>query len=124
MPTSQESEAADEISQILSARAVKYTHQNDELLRPSRIEEESLRDSLNVRVRSHVMSCPTNAYITSKQNLRKRKAKELAKAQERNSRRPRTEPEPEPEPEWPPRRRHHKTPLSPKSKYALNLLYI
>lgn len=38
----------DDIQQILNG-SIKYSHRNDSLLRPSRVEEESLRTALKVR---------------------------------------------------------------------------
>ena len=46
VPNVQRTDDANEIQAILSN--VKYTHQNDDLLRPSRVEEASLAESLKV----------------------------------------------------------------------------
>ncbi|KAH8114900.1 P-loop containing nucleoside triphosphate hydrolase protein [Phellopilus nigrolimitatus] len=91
LPSTQRSNAVDEIHQILGAGYVKYSHQNDDLLRPSRVEEESLQTTLK--------------------KLKKRKAEEDV-SQERGQGRPRRSPGYE----WPPRRAHHQAPLSPGSK--------
>ncbi|OCB85855.1 hypothetical protein A7U60_g6986 [Sanghuangporus baumii] len=48
VPSVQKNEAAGEIQQILVAGNIKYTHQNEDLLRPSRVEEVSLAESLKV----------------------------------------------------------------------------
>lgn len=42
-------EESHDIQQILAKACVKYSHQNEDLLRPSLVEEESLRSSLKVR---------------------------------------------------------------------------
>ncbi|KAL5520387.1 hypothetical protein ACEPAG_9611 [Sanghuangporus baumii] len=100
VPTAQKNEAADEIQQILAAGNIKYTHQNEDLLRPSRVEEVSLAESLK--------------------KFRKRRAAAEDSSRERGpgrrARRARRTADREAEPEWPPRRRHHTRPLSPRSK--------
>ncbi|THH04714.1 hypothetical protein EW145_g5316 [Phellinidium pouzarii] len=89
LPSSQNGETIDNVQQILSAGSIRYTHQNDDLFRPSRMEEETLK------------------------KYRKRKAESDSpeRGQGRGSR-----PRVDSGTEWPPRRAHHKAPLSPKSK--------
>lgn len=48
VPSSQRKESNDEVQKLLSKACIRYTHQNDELLRPSRVEEESLKESIKV----------------------------------------------------------------------------
>ncbi|KAG2093025.1 P-loop containing nucleoside triphosphate hydrolase protein [Suillus cothurnatus] len=85
-----------DIHKTLSAIGVKYSHRNDDVLLPSRIEEERSRTAL-------------------KEAKRKRAAAKKLKS-ERNQGTPQQSKTPEPE--WPPRRKHHKAPLSPRSKLA------
>ncbi|OAX33766.1 hypothetical protein K503DRAFT_699906 [Rhizopogon vinicolor AM-OR11-026] len=91
-------EVADDndIHKTLSAIGVKYSHRNDDVLLPSRIEEERSRTAL-------------------KEAKRKRAAANKQKSGRQGSpKKSKT-----PEPQWPPRRKHHKAPLSPQSKLAL-----
>ncbi|KAA1466811.1 hypothetical protein DENSPDRAFT_831699 [Dentipellis sp. KUC8613] len=76
-----------DVSSILNSYGIKYSHRNDDILAPSHIEEAKLK------------------------NVIKEKRKQARKAKEKKE-----TPEKSPEPEWPPRRRHHKPPPSPKSK--------
>lgn len=85
-----------DIHKTLSAIGVKYSHRNDDVLLPSRIEEERSRTAL-------------------KEAKRKRAAAKKLKS-ERNQSTPQQSKTPEPQ--WPPRRKHHKAPLSPQSKLA------
>ncbi|KAL4077447.1 P-loop containing nucleoside triphosphate hydrolase protein [Scleroderma citrinum] len=77
-----------DIQKTLSAIGVKYSHRNDDILQPSRIEEERSRDAL----RKHKQK---------KASTRKRKAAGADQG------RPRI-----PDEEWPPKRKHHKAPVS------------
>ncbi|KAI0312226.1 P-loop containing nucleoside triphosphate hydrolase protein [Amylostereum chailletii] len=79
------------VTKILDSYGIKYSHRNDELLAPSHIDKE--RDKIALQeIRERV-----------KRTKREKKSKEINKA---------------PEAEWPPRRKHHKISLSPKSKLA------
>ncbi|EJD04971.1 uncharacterized protein FOMMEDRAFT_154122 [Fomitiporia mediterranea MF3/22] len=111
VPAEERGERINEIQRILAAGSIKYTHQNEDLLRPSRVEEVSLAESLK--------------------KLRKRKAAEDSSRERGSSSQQRRQstsrrrgnhnsPSP-PVPEWPPRRSHHQQPLSPRSKYVLAL---
>ncbi|KLO16592.1 hypothetical protein SCHPADRAFT_919848 [Schizopora paradoxa] len=91
-PTGKEQEDGD-IQQILNG-SIKYSHRNDSLLRPSRIEEESLRVALKRRRSSG--KNPQNSPRTKKGKR-----------------------ETTPDMNWPPRRGHHLAPQSPKSKLRL-----
>ncbi|KAJ8590654.1 hypothetical protein M405DRAFT_766039 [Rhizopogon salebrosus TDB-379] len=83
-----------DIHKTLSAIGVKYSHRNDDVLLPSRIEEERSRNAL-------------------KEAKRKRAAASKLKSAQGSPRKSKT-----PEPQWPPQRKHHKPPLSPQSKLA------
>ncbi|TDL26985.1 hypothetical protein BD410DRAFT_836072 [Rickenella mellea] len=78
---------SDEIQQILGGGAIKYRHLNDNIIRPSKVEEESWRAEMKER---------------------KRKAKRSKRERSESAER-----------QWPPRRRHHKAPVSPNSKLKL-----
>ncbi|KAH7924359.1 hypothetical protein BV22DRAFT_517474 [Leucogyrophana mollusca] len=77
-----------DIHKTLNAIGVKYSHRNDDVLLPSRIEEERSRNALKEKRRQRAAA---------------RKAKAEGKAD--TSQRSKT-----PEPQWPPKRRHHKAP--------------
>ncbi|KAI0742679.1 P-loop containing nucleoside triphosphate hydrolase protein [Daedaleopsis nitida] len=81
-------EEPNDVEKTLSALGVQYTHRNDDLIAESTIEGQRVQKLLE----------------------EKKKAAKKAK-QRRQSGKEKT-----PEPEWPPRRRHHKRPLSPRSK--------
>ncbi|KAG6837763.1 hypothetical protein H0H93_001690 [Arthromyces matolae] len=81
LPTTDNSEQ-DSIHRTLSAIGVKYSHHNDQIIAPSRIEEERTKKTLLTR--------------------RRRKSKPAkANSPEKRS----------PKPQWPPIRKHHKVPL-------------
>jgi len=87
-----------DVQDTLAAIGVKYSHHNDEVLIPSRIEEERSRNALKEYKR---------------QKNARAKAIRRPNASSSITRRDET-----PEPVWPPRRRHHKPTLSPNSKLA------
>jgi len=78
----------DDIKKTLNAVGVKYSHRNDEILLPSRIEEERSRNALKEKRRR-------------KSGGRKSTIAKPSKS---------------PEPQWPPKRKHHKPPPSPQTK--------
>ncbi|KAF8890663.1 P-loop containing nucleoside triphosphate hydrolase protein [Infundibulicybe gibba] len=80
----------DVIQKTLNAIGVQYSHLNDEILMPSRIEEERTKNTLL--------------------QTRKRKG--------RTSTNQPSKPEPSPQPQWPPRRKHHKPPPTPEEQLA------
>jgi len=86
----------DDIQKALGAIGVKYSHRNDDVLLPSRIEEERSRNALKEHKRRKVSG---------------RKSKE-AEA-ETKTKRSKT-----PEMEWPPKRKHHKPPPTPTEQLA------
>ncbi|KIK23702.1 hypothetical protein PISMIDRAFT_100044 [Pisolithus microcarpus 441] len=80
-----------DVQKTLSAIGVRYSHRNDDILQPSRIEEERSRDALR-------------RHKERKAAARKRKqAGELEPASRSKT----------PEEQWPPKRKHHKAPASP-----------
>ncbi|KAI8972582.1 P-loop containing nucleoside triphosphate hydrolase protein [Trametes punicea] len=80
-----------DIEKTLSAIGVRYSHRNDDLIAESAIEGQRMRIKLQ----------------------RKKKAKE-AKERRGSGKKDKS-----PEPEWPPKRRHHKAPPSPRSKLRI-----
>ena len=50
VPSVQVSDTSDEINKILGKQGIKYSHQNDHLLRPSRVEEMSLQEAVKVNI--------------------------------------------------------------------------
>ena len=44
IPSSQQNESVDQIQQILNTGAVKYVHENESLLKPSKVEEEAIKE--------------------------------------------------------------------------------
>ncbi|EGO02844.1 hypothetical protein SERLA73DRAFT_176268 [Serpula lacrymans var. lacrymans S7.3] len=85
----------DEIQKTLNFVGVKYSHRNDDVLLPSLIEEERARNALK----------------------KKRQEKEARRAQKSDNVDTATQPK-VPAPDWPPHRKHHSMPPSPKSKLA------
>ncbi|KAH7882176.1 P-loop containing nucleoside triphosphate hydrolase protein, partial [Phlebopus sp. FC_14] len=81
-----------DIQKTLSAIGVKYSHRNDDVLLPSRIEEERARKALN-------------------EHKRRKAAARQVKDEHGALKRSRT-----PEPVWPPKRKHHKAPASPETQ--------
>ncbi|CAA7262618.1 unnamed protein product [Cyclocybe aegerita] len=79
----------DIIQKTLNAIGVTYSHMNDEILVPSKIEAERTKRSLL--------------------NVRKRKSKGAEKEKEK---------EPSPQFQWPPKRRHHKPQPTPEQQLA------
>ncbi|KAF8556760.1 hypothetical protein OG21DRAFT_1553783 [Imleria badia] len=84
-----------DIQKALGAIGVKYSHRNDDVLLPSRIEEERSRNALKEHKR------------------RKAAARKSEGAGETKTKRSKT-----PEIEWPPKRKHHKAPLTPMEQLA------
>ncbi|EIW76686.1 hypothetical protein CONPUDRAFT_63659 [Coniophora puteana RWD-64-598 SS2] len=82
-----------DVQDTLAAIGVKYSHHNDEVLIPSRIEEERSRNALKKNARAKSIRRPNASSSTTRRDKT-------------------------PEPVWPPRRRHHKPTLSPNSKLA------
>lgn len=118
VPTVQQNKEADEIQKILSD--VKYTHQNDNLLRPSVVEEASLAESLKVLL-SLKQSWPVPAYdsyILGTQKIQKKKSAQRKHQQSRSKRPSAVKPESDEKEaeEWPPRRSRGQPPLTPFEK--------
>ncbi|KAJ3486416.1 hypothetical protein NLI96_g4253 [Meripilus lineatus] len=80
-------EEGNEIQKILNGIGVNYMHRNDNLIQDSVIEERRVE-----------------ALLEKKKKLQ-RKARTRGQSEDKP-----------PEPQWPPKRKHHKAPLSPKSK--------
>ncbi|KAL1938981.1 hypothetical protein VTO73DRAFT_11134 [Trametes versicolor] len=84
----------DDIEKTLNAIGVHYTHRNDDLIAPSAIEGQRMQVMLQER---------------------KKKAKQAKERRDSGKKgKDKT-----PEPEWPPRRKHHKAPPSPRSKLQI-----
>ncbi|KAG8215230.1 RAD26-like SNF2 family DNA-dependent ATPase [Butyriboletus roseoflavus] len=83
-----------DMHKTLGALGVKYSHRNDDVLLPSRIEEERSRKAL-------------------KEHKRRKAAARKSKEAEAETKRSKT-----PEMEWPPKRKHHKAPLMPIEQLA------
>ncbi|KIK94177.1 hypothetical protein PAXRUDRAFT_784462 [Paxillus rubicundulus Ve08.2h10] len=83
-----------DIQKTLGAIGVKYSHLNDDVLLPSRIEEERSRNAL-------------------KEHKRRQQARRKLKDpdDEDSVKMSKT-----PDPEWPPKRKHHKVPVSPRKQ--------
>lgn len=102
-PPPTESREQDVIQKTLNSVGVMYSHHNDEILVPSRIEEERTKKML-VRSVSWVIS---SAAAYDLQKKRRRMSKPSSPAQGSAP------------VQWPPRRRHHKLPLTPEQQYAV-----
>ncbi|KAG6907722.1 hypothetical protein DXG01_007635 [Tephrocybe rancida] len=87
-PPSAETREQDAIQKTLSAIGVKYSHHNDQVLAPSRIEEERTKKTLL--------------------KTRRRKSKHKGASPEKGS----------PKPQWPPIRKHHKPLPTPEEQLA------
>ncbi|KAI0370889.1 P-loop containing nucleoside triphosphate hydrolase protein [Pilatotrama ljubarskyi] len=83
-----------DIEKTLNAIGVHYTHRNDDLIAESAIEGQRMQKMLE----------------------RKKKAKQT---KERRGSGKKGQKDKSPEPEWPPRRKHHKAPPSPRSKLRI-----
>ncbi|KAI5985016.1 RAD26-like SNF2 family DNA-dependent ATPase [Pisolithus albus] len=81
-----------DVQKTLSAIGVRYSHRNDDILQPSRIEEERSRDALR-------------RHKERKAAARKRKQAGESEPASRSK---------TPEEPWPPKRKHHKAPASPQ----------
>lgn len=81
-------EESSDIEKTLSALGIQYTHRNDDLIAESAIEGQRMLK-----------------LIQEKEEEAKKAKKQRDSAKDKS-----------PEPEWPPRRRHHKRPPSPRSK--------
>ncbi|KAI6118485.1 P-loop containing nucleoside triphosphate hydrolase protein [Pisolithus croceorrhizus] len=81
-----------DVQKTLSAIGVRYSHRNDDILQPSRIEEERSRDALR-------------RHKERKAAVRKRKQAGESEPASRSK---------TPEEQWPPKRKHHKAPASPQ----------
>ncbi|KIJ61227.1 hypothetical protein HYDPIDRAFT_97032 [Hydnomerulius pinastri MD-312] len=84
-----------DIQKTLSAIGVKYSHRNDDVLLPSRIEEERSRNALKHKRR--------------KTAAKKSKGTDRADSPKRSK---------TSEQQWPPKRKHHKAPPSPNTQLA------
>lgn len=84
-PPPTESREQDVIQKTLNSVGVMYSHHNDEILVPSRIEEERTKKMLKKRRRMSKPSSPAQGSAPV---------------------------------QWPPRRRHHKLPLTPEQQLA------
>lgn len=109
-PPSREHEQ-DAIQKTLNAIGVTYSHMNDEILEPSRIEAERTRRIMVSLVLSFVLnSSPLchqpDSSISWLQKVRRRKSKGD----------PNTKKEESPKPVWPPVRKHHKPKAGVKAK--------
>ncbi|KAF8064179.1 RAD26-like SNF2 family DNA-dependent ATPase [Lyophyllum atratum] len=88
-PPTAESREQDVIQKTLSAIGVKYSHHNDQVLVPSRIEEQRTKKTLL--------------------DTRRRKSRQKADSPGKNA---------SPKPQWPPIRKHHKPPPTPEEQLA------
>ncbi|KIN93058.1 hypothetical protein M404DRAFT_171863, partial [Pisolithus tinctorius Marx 270] len=82
-----------DVQKTLGEIGVRYSHRNDDILQPSRIEEERSRDAL----RKHK---------ERKAAARKRKQAGESEPASRSK---------APEEQWPPKRKHHRAPASPQT---------
>lgn len=79
----------DGIQKVLNGIGVNYMHRNENLIRDSAIEERRV------------------AVLLEEKKKARKKARSRAESRDKT-----------PEEQWPPKRRHHKVPLSPSSKYV------
>lgn len=95
---------------MLGAIGVKYSHRNDDVLLPSRIEEERSRNVLKVQI---TWKSPFRTLNLLQEHKRRKAAARKSKEAEAETKtkRPKT-----PEMEWPPKRKHHKAPLTPREQ--------
>jgi Helicase-associated putative binding domain, C-terminal len=101
-PPPAESREQDVIQKTLNAIGVMYSHHNDEILVPSRIEEERTKKML-VRGIFWILSSPAH----DPQKTRRRMSTPSSPARGSASA------------QWPPKRRHHKPPLTPEQQYVI-----
>ena len=86
----------DDLRKALGAIGVQYSHKNDEILVPSKIEAERAKQSIQVRCRLPLYhQCADNMVFQKRGSKVQRKGKEAQQAQQ-------------PIPEWPPRRGRNK----------------
>jgi hypothetical protein len=106
-PPPAESREQDVIQKTLNAIGVMYSHHNDEILVPSRIEEERTKKMLVCGV-----FCILSAAAYDVQKTRRRISKPSSAAQGSAPT------------QWPPKRRHHKPPLTPEQQYVIHDLHV
>ena len=70
VPSNQKTEEADEVQKILGN--VHYHHQNDDLLRPSRVEEASLAETMKVRNNTVRIILSTSRKLSYRYNYNRR----------------------------------------------------
>ena len=58
VPGTQQNEAINQIQQILDIGAVKYVHENESLLKPSKMEEETFKEFKVMYTPSRVLYIP------------------------------------------------------------------
>ena len=97
----------DDIQKALGAIGVKYSHRNDDVLLPSRIEEERSRNALKVHITWQSSFGTLNLLQEHKRRRASGRKSKDAEA-ETKTKRPKT-----PEMVWPPKRKHHKPPPTP-----------
>lgn len=112
-PSKTGNEKADEIQQILDSSVIKYSHQNDRLLRPSRIEEVAVKTALKVR---QTILYTTSIIWPRFFQRRKRKKADFGGKDNSGRKRKALRRDKTPDIEWPPRRKHHQAPKSPQAQ--------
>jgi len=85
----------DDVQKMFGAIGVKYSHRNDDVLVPSRIEEERSRSALKEHKRRRAAARKSRGSDTG---IKPSKTAEIA--------------------EWPPKRKHHKAPPTPMEQLA------
>lgn len=96
-----------DIQKTLGALGVKYSHRNDDVLLPSRIEEERSRNALKVQI---VWNGSFRILNLLQEHKRRKVAARKSKEAETETKLKRSK---MPEMEWPPKRKHHKASLTP-----------
>ncbi|KAG6868651.1 hypothetical protein C0993_012456 [Termitomyces sp. T159_Od127] len=100
-------EDIDAIQKTLSSIGVKYSHHNDQIIAPSRIEEERTKKTLLVCLLFSLSLAPAlTFYSKTRRRLKSKPAK--GGSPEKGS----------PKPLWPPMRQHHRPQQTPEQQYV------
>lgn len=113
MPEGAPDAGQDDIHRILNDIGVDYTHRNEHLIKSNAIEERRVQALLEVRhLARRTKRIVLNVFEFGQE---KKKAKQQAKERAKQRKSPTAKDE-SPQPSWPPKRRHHKPPMTAEQK--------
>ncbi|THU93848.1 hypothetical protein K435DRAFT_861148 [Dendrothele bispora CBS 962.96] len=103
--TKKEKENENEVQQMLKSIGISYTHRNEDVILPNRIEAERVKEMIQKTTRLPA----------------KKKARKSATAVDRGSPATSESKQQQPVAQWPPKRRHHKPKLTPEQQLQIRL---